>query len=160
MQIAESRFGTAASFANFQDGIALLGRVFVAFLFLPAGVGKLMNFTATTAYIASAGLPLPVLGAAIAILIEVGFSMALLLGYRVRWVALGMALFTLAAAVFFHDFWALPEVQKVLMKTQFAKNMAIAGGLLAFCAFGGGRLSLDHRMATNAVSRNDRLDAG
>lgn len=136
----------ARSLDRFQDGIALFGRVLVACLFLPAGIGKLLHFAAATTYVASGGLPLPALGAAMAIAVEVGLTLALLFGYHTRWAALGMALFTVVAALFFHNFWALPEPQKMLMKVHFAKNMAIAGGLLAFCAFGAGRFSIDHRL--------------
>jgi putative oxidoreductase len=130
---------------GYQDGLALLGRILIAFLFFPAGIGKLIGFAGTVAYISSAGLPLPQLGAVIAIVVEIGFALSLLLGYKTRWVALGMAIFTVAAAVFFHNFWALPDAQKMAMKAHFGKNMAIAGGLLAFSAFGAGRFSIDKR---------------
>jgi putative oxidoreductase len=104
-----------------------------------------MNFGGTVAYISSARLPLPQLGALIAIIVQLGFGLALLAGYKTRWVALSLAIFCAATALFFHDFWSFPETQKMAMKIQFSKNMAIAGGLLAFCAFGAGRFSIDER---------------
>jgi len=128
-----------------QDTLALIGRILISVLFIPSGIGKIMGFAGTVAYISSAGLPLPELGAIGAIIVEVGFGAALLLGFKTRWVALVMAIFTMLAAVFFHNFWAVPADQVMMMKTHFAKNMAIAGGLLAFCAFGAGRFSVDKR---------------
>lgn len=128
-----------------QDWALLVGRILVAFLFVPAGFAKLTGFAGTTGYIASVGLPLPALGAVIAILVELGLGLALLFGFKTRWVALVLAVFTVVTAVIFHNYWALPEAQKAMMQINFAKNMAIAGGLLAFYAFGAGRLSIDKR---------------
>jgi putative oxidoreductase len=140
-----SNYATPATTSSAQDTLALLGRILIAYLFIPAGIGKLVGFAGTAGYIASAGLPLPQLGAVIAIVIELGFGIALLLGYKTRWTALVMAVFTVAAALFFHNFWAVPEAQHAMMKLNFDKNMAIAGGLLAFSVFGAGRFGIDKR---------------
>ena len=122
-----------------QDTLALIGRILIGTLFIPAGFGKLMGFAGTVGYITKvAGLPLPEVAAAIAIIVELGFGIALLLGFKTRWVALIMAIFTVATALFFHKFWA-----DATQNTQFFKNMAITGGLLAFAAFGAGRISID-----------------
>jgi uncharacterized membrane protein YphA (DoxX/SURF4 family) len=82
-----------------QDWLALAGRVLIAYLFIPAGIGKLMGFGGTVGYIASKGLPLPELGALIAIVVEVAVALALLLGWRTRAAALVLALFTLTMFV-------------------------------------------------------------
>ena len=78
----------------------LLGRVLIALLFIPAGLGKIGDFQGAAGYIASAGLPLPAVLAVIAILIEVGVAGALLIGWQARWAALILALFTLVAETF------------------------------------------------------------
>jgi hypothetical protein len=70
-----------------QDTLALIGRILIGYLFIPAGIGKLMGFGGTVGYITSAGLPLPEVAAAIAIVIELGFGIALLLGFKTRWTA-------------------------------------------------------------------------
>ncbi|TMH03385.1 MAG: DoxX family protein [Betaproteobacteria bacterium] len=139
-----SNRATAAA-SNVQDQLALLGRILIAYLFVPSGLGKLMGFAGTVDHIAAAGLPLPQLGAVIAVVIELGFGIALLLGYKTRWTAIAMAVFTVAAALFFHKFWAAPEAQHMMQKINFDKNIAIAGGLLALAAFGPGRYSIDKR---------------
>jgi putative oxidoreductase len=124
-----------------QDIQSLIGRILIASLFIPAGFGKLMGFAGTVGYITKvAGLPLPEVAAAIAIIVELGLGIALLVGFKTRWVALVMAIFTVATALFFHKFWADPT-----QNIQFFKNMAIAGGLLSFAAFGAGRFSIDKR---------------
>lgn len=130
---------------SMQDTLALIGRILIAYLFIPAGFGKLMGFAGTVGYITSAGLPLPQVAAAIAIIVELGFGIALVVGFQTRLVALGLALFTVATALFFHKYWAVPDAMKMMQTINFNKNIAIAGGLLALAAFGAGRFSIDKR---------------
>jgi len=125
----------------------LLGRVLIALLFIPAGLGKIGDFQGAAGYIASAGLPLPAVLAVIAILIEVGVAGALLVGWQVRWAALILALFTLVAALIFHAFWASPPDQKMMQSINFFKNLAIVGGLLFVAAHGAGPYSVDGKLA-------------
>lgn len=126
---------------------ALVGRLLMAAMFLLAGLGKISGFEGTVGYIASAGLPMPQLAAAIAILIEVGGSVALILGWGTRWAALALAFFTLAASVSFHHFWSMPADQVMMQQLLFTKNVAIVGGLLVLAAFGAGAVSIDRRRA-------------
>lgn len=128
-----------------QDTLALIGRILVAYLFIPAGIGKLMGFGGTVGYITSAGLPMPEVAAVIAIVVELGLGIALLLGFKTRWTAVAMAIFTVATALFFHKYWAVPDAMKMMQQINFNKNIAIAGGLLAIAAFGAGRFSIDKR---------------
>lgn len=121
-----------------QSVAPLAGRVIIAPLFLLSGISKLAAPAATVAMIGSSGLPFATLGFALAVLVEVGGSIALLAGYRTRLVAAVMALFTIATALAFHS--NLADQNQFI---HFFKNFAIAGGLLQIVAFGGGRLSLD-----------------
>jgi len=127
--------------------VPLIGRILIGLLFIPSGLAKISGFSGTIAYVASAGLPAPALGAAIAAVVELGLGLAVLVGWQARWSALIMALFTIAAALFFHNFWAAPADQQLMQNIQFFKNMAIAGGLLFIFAFGPGPFSLDARRA-------------
>lgn len=129
------------------SAFALAARVLIVAMFLPAGLGKISGFAGTVGYIASVGLPLPAVGAAIAVIVEVLGSLALLAGYRTRLVAIGLAIFTLVASVFFHAYWAAPAEQAFVQQLMFFKNIAIVGGLLALAANGAGRWSLDARSA-------------
>ncbi|SEF31682.1 DoxX family protein [Variovorax sp. NFACC27] len=128
-----------------QDTLALIGRILIAYLFVPAGISKLLGFGGTVGYITSVGLPLPEVGAVIAIVVELGFGIALLLGFKTRWTAIVMAIFTVAAALFFHKYWSAPDAMKMMQQINFNKNIAIAGGLLALAAFGPGRFSIDKK---------------
>ena len=129
--------------SKFQAPFALAARILIALLFVPAGFGKLMGFAGTAGYIASVGLPLPEVGAAIAIVVELGFGLALIAGFQTRIVALVMAVFTVATGLFFHKYWAVPAEQVMVNQIMFMKNIAIAGGLLALTAFGAGAWSVD-----------------
>lgn len=123
----------------------VLGRVLMALLFVPAGVSKLTGFAGTVGYIKSVGLPLPEVGAAIAVIVELGVGLALLVGYKARYAALVLALFTVAAAIGFHNFWAMEEAKVMINRIQFFKNLSIAGGLLFIAAYGAGPFALDNR---------------
>lgn len=127
------------------DSAALLGRILLAWMFVPAGWSKIGGFGGTVSYATSAGLPLPEVGVAIALVIELIAGLMLLVGFGTRWAALALAIFTAVAAFFFHNYWALPADQQMMQQLMFGKNMAITGGLLAFFAFGPGRFSFEGR---------------
>ncbi|MBN6151852.1 DoxX family protein [Xanthomonas sp. AmX2] len=122
--------------------LALAGRLAMAAIFLISGVGKLAAPAATIGYIASAGLPAPQAAFGIAVLVEIGGGVALVLGYRSRWVAAALALFCVATACGFHARFS-DQNQFI----HFFKNLAMAGGFLQIAAFGAGRYSLDARAA-------------
>lgn len=128
-----------------QNALNLLGRVLFVVLFLPAGIGKLTGFSGTVGYIASVGLPAPALGAVLALVVEIGGSLALLAGFGTRIAALVLALFTLGASMFFHAYWSVPADQAFVTQLLFFKNIAVAGGLLVLAAQGAGDWSLDAR---------------
>ncbi|HEX4883679.1 MAG TPA: DoxX family protein [Casimicrobiaceae bacterium] len=126
-----------------RDVAALAGRILIAIMYIPAGFSKIGGFSGTAGYIASKGLPLPDVGAAIAIAVELVGGILLLIGWKTRWAALALAVFTVAATIFFHNFWAMPADQQMVQKLMFNKNIAIVGGLLLAFAFGPGRISVD-----------------
>ena len=130
-----------------QDTFALIGRILLAWMFVPAGWGKIGGFSGTVGYATSAGLPMPEVGVGIAVVLELIGGLMLLVGFKTRWAALGLALFTLVASFFFHNYWGMAEAQQAMQKLMFTKNLAIVGGLLAFAAFGPGRFSLEGRKA-------------
>ena len=123
----------------------LVARLLMVALFLPAGLNKITGFEGTVGYIASVGLPLATVGAVVAIVVEVVGSLALLAGFATRWAALALALFTLGASVFFHNYWAMPAEQQFVQQLMFFKNLGMVGGLLALAAAGAGAWSLDAR---------------
>jgi putative oxidoreductase len=130
-----------------QDTLALIGRVLVAWLFIPSGYGKIAGFSGVAASIAAQGVPFPEVCAAIAIAAELGLGLMLLVGWQARWAALALAIFLAVITPIYHDYWAAPEAQQRVQKQSFDKNIAVLGGLLVITAFGAGRWSLDGRRA-------------
>ena len=129
-----------------QSPLALQGRILLAWLFVPAGFSKIAGFSGTVGYATSVGLPMPTLGVAAALVIELVGGLMLLVGLGTRIAAIALAVFSVVAAVFFHAYWAMPAEQAMMQQIMFGKNIAIAGGLLAFAAFGAGGFSVDARL--------------
>lgn len=128
---------------SFDHALALCGRIGLAVLFLPSGIAKLTSLGPTAGFIASKGLPGASLLAGLSGGLEVLRALAVLLGWRIRWAALALAIFTLLAAVLFHDFWAAEGSQALFQRLSFFKNVGIAGGLLVLAASDPGRFALE-----------------
>jgi putative oxidoreductase len=135
------------------DTIALIGRIFIAVLFLLSGLGKLAAPAATQGYISAMGLPAPVLAYFGSMAVELIGSVLLIVGFRIRAVAVGMAIFTLLTAVFFHR--NLADQNQMI---HFFKNIAITGGLMQIAAFGSGRFAVD-RLFGRTYSSSDAARA-
>jgi putative oxidoreductase len=115
-----------------------VGRVLMAQIFLLAGLQKIAGYAGTQGYMESMGVPGALLP--LVILTEVGGSIALIVGWRTRWVAAALALFTLLTAAIFHTNFS--DGTQMIM---FMKNLSIAGGLLFIAAHGAGACALDTR---------------
>lgn len=135
---------------SLKSPLMVIGRVLLALMFVKAGFGKLGNIEGTAAYIASGGLPMASALAVLVGLLELVGGLALAVGYKARWTALALGVFTLLASVLFHKFWAVPAEQQMVQQLMFLKNMAVAGGMFVVAALGAGPVSLDHRVATGS----------
>lgn len=131
--------------ASLTNLFALVGRILLAAIFIKSGYSKIGGFDGTVAYIAAAGLPLPQVGAVVAIVIELVGGIALAIGFKTRWVALAIGIFTLVAAFFFHNYWAMAPDRVLAQSISFWKNVAITGGMLMVVAFGAGAYSVDRK---------------
>lgn len=129
---------TVATSTSSQDAAALVGRLLLATLFILAGVNKIGAAEGTIGYIASVGLPFaePIYYATVALEIVGGLLLAV--GFKARYAAAALGLFSIAAAVLFHADFADQN-----QMTAFLKNLSIGGGMFFVAAFGPGRFSLD-----------------
>jgi putative oxidoreductase len=118
--------------------LSFVGRVLLGLPFAMSGLSKLAAYGSTTAAIAAAGLPFPPLAFVVAVAVELGGGLLLVLGYRVRPVALALAVFSLVTAVSFHSQFA--DQNQII---HFLKDVMIAGGLLQIVAFGPGAISIE-----------------
>jgi putative oxidoreductase len=116
--------------------LVMVARLLASTIFIGAGLSKLgAGYAGTQAYMASAGVPGAMLPLVIAL--EIGGGLALILGFQTRLVAFVLAGFCIVTGMLFHS--GADQMQQIM----FMKNLAMAGGLLAFTVFGAGRLSLD-----------------
>ena len=121
-----------------QRWVSFLGRVLLSLIFIISGIAKVMDPAGTIAYIESAHLPLPQVAYIVALIVELGLGLALLIGFKAQVAAAGIALFTFVTALMFHSNMADP-----LQVIMFLKNITIIGGLLVVIAFGPGGYSVD-----------------
>jgi len=120
-----------------------VGRILIALIFVVSGFGKISGFEGIVGYIASKGLPLPEFAAMAAVVIELGGGLMVMFGWKARWAAAAMFVFTAVAALIFHNFWAVPAVQSQNQMIHFMKNVSMLGGLLYVIVYGSGPLSVD-----------------
>ncbi len=132
-------------FDSLRSPFAVVGRFLLALVFVLAGFSKIAGFAGTVGYMQSKGMPAAQVLAVLTIVLEIGGGLALIAGWQARWAALALAGFTAIETLIFHNFWAMPEAQKMMQQQAFMKNLAIIGGLLLVAALGAGPASLDAR---------------
>ena len=124
---------------------ALVGRVLVALIFAWFGYLKLVGFSGTVAYFHRLGFPLPEVSAVLAVVFELGGGVLLILGWKARWVAWAMVVYTVIATAVAHRYWSYPADQAFNQMSHFFKNISLIGGLILLAAFGPGPVSVDRR---------------
>lgn len=122
------------------EWVALLGRLAMSAIFIHGGINKAMAPTATMAYFAKLGLPVPGAAYAVTLAVEIGIGLLFLVGFRARLTALILAGWCVATA-----FAAHYHPNDTGQMIHFMKNVCMAGGFLQIFAFGAGRLSVDRR---------------
>lgn len=117
----------------------LIARLFLGHIFILAGLSKIGGYDATSGYMEAMGVPSMLLPLVIAG--EALGGLAIVLGFKTRLAALGLALFSIASALIFHSNFD-DQMQSIL----FMKNISMAGGLLLLVQYGAGALSLDKKL--------------
>ena len=153
---APALFGLRASFslidtmtpnqpflASQRDVLLLLARILLVILFIMFGWKKIVDFPGTIAFMGSEGAPAPIISAAISVVMELFVGVAILVGFQTRALALLLALYTIGTGIIGHHYWTMTGGEQINNMIHFYKNIAIAGGLLALCAAGPGRFSID-----------------
>jgi putative oxidoreductase len=123
----------------------LVGRILLSLVFLNAGYRKLMAVAGSAGYFGKLGFPMPEVLVWVAIAIELGGAILLIVGWKTRWAAWLLALFTLVATFAAHRFWEVDAAQYANQMNHFLKNLAIVGGMMFVAAVGPGALSVDGR---------------
>ena len=117
--------------------VEFLGRVLLSTLFLVEGIGKISMQEDVIMYMEDYGVPgilfVP------ATVLEILFPLLLIIGYRTKWAASVMTLFTFTVAIIFHTHFS-----EGMQMRFFLKDIAIAGGFMIIIVYGPGKISLDH----------------
>ena len=117
--------------------VELIGRILLSALFLIEGFGKISMQENVIMYMEDYGVPgvlfVP------AIVLEILFPLLLIVGYKTKWAASVMALFTFTVAIIFHT-----DFSEGMQMMFFLKDLAIAGGFMIILVYGPGNISLDH----------------
>ena len=117
--------------------LEFVGRILLSALFLIEGVGKISMQEDVIMYMEDYGVPeilfVP------ATILEILFPLLLIVGYKTKWAALVMALFTFTVAIIFHT-----DFSEGIQMIFFLKDLAIAGGFMIIVAYGPSKISLDH----------------
>tara|TARA_Y100000590_G_scaffold141031_1_gene161846 strand:- start:434 stop:817 length:384 start_codon:yes stop_codon:yes gene_type:complete len=117
--------------------LEFIGRIFLSVLFLIEGLGKISIQEDVIIYMENYGVPeilfVP------ATILEILFPIFLILGYKTKWAAAIMALFTFTVAIIFHT-----DFSEGMQMMLFLKDIAIAGGFMIIIAYGPGKISLDY----------------
>jgi putative oxidoreductase len=133
--------------------IPFIGRLLIVYIYATSGYAKVVAWQANVAYMSAHHLPFIYVLLAAATVIEIGGSICLVAGYRARWTAFIMFLYTTIVTLVLHNYWAYQGVIRGATETQFRKNLAIMGGLLLLSYAGAGAWSLDQRKRARASDR-------
>lgn len=133
------------SLENQKDGVLLVTRVLLVTLFIVFGWQKLNGFSGTVGYMTAVGAPAPALSTVIAIIVELGMGLLILLGFFTRPLALLVAAYSIVSALIGHQYWNMTGMDQFWGMINFYKNVSIAGGLLLLAYTGPGRYSIDRK---------------
>ena len=117
--------------------VELVGRILLSALFLIEGIGKISMQEDVIMYMEDYGVPEILFVPAITL--EILFPLLLIIGYKTKWAASIMALFTFAVAIIFHT-----DFNEGMQMVFFLKDIAIAGGFMIIVAYGPSKISLDY----------------
>jgi putative oxidoreductase len=124
-----------------------LGRLFISLIFILAGAGKISDFSGGVKFIEQMGIPAAQLLIVIALILELGCGLLILLGCYTRLASWLLVIFLIPITVIFHAFWNYEGDQMASQMSNFFKNIAIMGGLILLASYGPGRWSVDAKFA-------------
>jgi putative oxidoreductase len=133
--------------AGWTDFLLLVGRVFLGWLFLASGYGKLTGIAGAAAYFTSLGLSPPEFWAWFAGIVEIVLGVTLILGIATRYVAIASFMWVLVATAIAHRYWTYPAAQQTGQYNNWLKNIAIMGVIFYVFVTGAGRYALDAMLA-------------
>lgn len=137
--------------------IYALGRVLVPLVFIVSGYRHFLNIGGLAKLLADKNVPTPMqleawtgmpryevlayAGAAIEFLCGI----MVLIGFKARFAAVVLVLYTIATIAIAHDFWNMEGAALVSNLVEALKNLSIMGALLMIAGVGAGSVAFDER---------------
>ena len=135
-----------------KDVIDLIGRIFIAFIFLYEAYDSIKYFKATKEMMTDYGLTwrqdLLLIGAITFLIIG---GILVLIGYRTTMGAGMLLAYYIPVTMIVHSFWNDPEDIKRMESIMFMKNLAVIGGLMIVMVNDSGKYSIKRLFATTRV---------
>jgi len=125
-------------FSRSEDWALLMGRLFVAALFLPSGLNRLVAFSAFAASLGAKGVPYSTVVAGVMVAAEVLGPLALIVGLWPRWTALVLIGLSAVSIWINHRNLGLGVVLHPRQYAEVYETLAIIGGLLFYLVSGPG----------------------
>jgi putative oxidoreductase len=131
---------------SFGEAIApLLGRLLLAWFFLSEAWRYADDWTGTTTLLAMKDIPAAGILLFVAVAVMTMGGLSLLFGWKTRLGALLLFAVTLVSTIALHDYWTIADTGARQSDYEiFARNLAVAGGLLVLVGLGGGGFALDN----------------
>lgn len=129
---------------GFKKYIPLIGRAFLAAIFLKAAVANTLGFQGIVEMMTSRGLPVPQLLLLGNIFCTLVGGICILLGFKARLGAILLIIFLVPTTFVFHNPFTNPDEWNA-----FLKNFGLVGAMLFIYYYGTGPVSLDAASSTN-----------
>ena len=138
------------------DALSLVSRILLSAVFIAYGYLAFSDVNAWSTFnqaalkrffdmVAGGMAPPTWFGYLIATIQLVG-GLAILVGFRTRWVAYAFVVYLILVVFFAHNFWDMQGAARGGNMAHFYKNLAIMGGFLLLALQGPGRYSVDAKM--------------
>ena len=138
------------------DAVNLIARILLSAVFIVYGLLGFSNVAGWLTFnqaalkrffdlVASGMAPPTWFGYLIAAIQLLG-GLAILIGFKTRWVAYAFVVYLIMVVYFAHDFWDMQGAPRGANMAHFYKNLAIIGAFLLLALQGAGRFSVDGHM--------------
>src|SRR5258707_11471173 len=135
------------------DIVNLISRVLMSAVFIVYGYLKFIDVTTITnnagtkrfMELVASGAPAPSWLGYLIEAIELVGGLAILVGFKTRWVAWALVVWLVIVTAMGHPFWLFEGAARGANQAHFYKNLAIIAAYLLLAITGGGRYSPHHR---------------
>ena len=115
------------------DYLFLVSRILFGGYFVINGINHFRHLSGTAGYAASKGVPYPKLAVAFTGALLLLGGLGIVLGLYVRLAVLLLVVFLIPVTFKMHQYWKIGDpMQKMGEKINFQKNLALAGGAIAY----------------------------